>query len=148
MNDTILRELHSPILELTKIPQSGHLISRHLIENKVIPVAGGLFGELNPHFSDDLYGFSRFTEVNLLSAAFRINKVYITQTKEDECVTAWVAVDILDTPCGRIMNDAINNGHKVKFSLRYMADTTEIEGFTIIREDGYNLITIDAYVYE
>ena len=146
MKDGILRELSFPIMELNVIPRSRMLYSRSLIENKVIPFAHGMLGELNPHFSDDLYGFSRSTEINLLSVAFRINKVYITHTKDDSRVTVWLDASVLDTPCGRLLNKAIEENLHIQFSLRALANSTKLEGFEIIHEDGFDFITIDAYV--
>lgn len=49
----VIREISRPIMELNEIPRNHCLYSRSLIENKVIPFAHNLFGELNPEFYFD-----------------------------------------------------------------------------------------------
>lgn len=139
MKDGVLRELSFPIMELNVIPRSHVLYSRSLIENKVIPFAHDLLGELNPNLEE------RF-DIYYPYVAFLIDKVYITHTKDDSRVTVWLDANVLDTPCGRLLNKALNENLHVQFSLRAMANSTKLEGFEIVHEDGFDFITIDAYV--
>lgn len=139
MKDGILRELSCPIMELNEIPRSHMLYSRSLIENKVIPFAHDLPGELNPYLEDRFY-------ISYPNVAFLINKVYITHTKDDSRVTVWLDAYVLDTPSGRLLNKAIEEDLHIQFSLRAMANSTKLEGFEIIHEDGFDFITIDAYI--
>ena len=141
MKDGVLRELSFPIMELNVIPRSRILYSRSLIENKVIPFAHGLLGELNPYLEDTSYFYISYPNV-----AFLIDKVYITHTKDDNRVTVWLDASVLDTPSGRLLNKAINENLHIQFSLRALANSTKLEGFEIIHEDGFDFITIDAYV--
>lgn len=139
MKDGVLRELSFPIMELNVIPRSRILYSRSIIENKVIPFAHDLFGELNPNLEE------RF-DIYYPYVAFLIDKVYTTHTKDDSRVTVWLDASVLDTPCGRLLNKALNENLHIQFSLRAMANYTKLEGFEIAREDGFDFITIDAYV--
>lgn len=139
MKDGVLRELSYPIMELNETPRSHRLYSRSLIENKVIPFAHDLPGELNPNLEE------RF-DIYYPYVAFLINKVYITHTKDDSRVTVWIDASVLDTPCGRLLNEAIEKDLRIQFSLRALANSTKLEGFEIIHEDGFDFITIDAYV--
>jgi hypothetical protein len=139
MKDGILREFSCPIMELNVIPHSRVLYSRSLIENKVIPFAHNLLGELNPNLEERLY-------IYYPNVAFLINKVYITHTKDDSRVTVWLDCSVLDTPCGRLLNKAIEEDLDIQFSLRALANSTKLEGFEIVHEDWFDFITIDAYV--
>ena len=139
MKDGVLRELSFPIKELNEIPRSHILYSRSLIEDKVIPFAHDLPGEPNPYLEDRFY-------ISYPNVAFLIDKVYITHTKDDNRVTIWLDASVLDTPCGRLLNKAIEENLCIQFSLRAMANSTKLEGFEIIHEDGFDFITIDAYV--
>ena len=139
MKDGVLREIRYPIMDLNEIPCSHILYSRSLIENKVIPFAHGLPGELNPNLEE------RY-EIYYPNVAFLIDRVYITHTKDDNRATVWLDACVLDTPCGRLLNEAIENDLHIKFSLRSFAKSTKLEGFEIVHEDGFDLITIDAYV--
>lgn len=142
MKDGILREFSCPIMELNEIPRSHVLYSRSLIENKVIPVANSrIFGELNPYLEGTSYFYISYPNV-----AFLIDKVYITHTKSDSRVTVWLDCSVLDTPSGRLLNKAIEENLHIQFSLRALANSTKLEGFEIVHEDGFDLITIDAYV--
>lgn len=142
MKDGVLREYSHPIMELNEIPRSHILYSRSLIENKVIPVARSrVFGELNPYLEDTSYFYIHYPNV-----AFLIDKVYITHTKDDSEVTVWLDCSVLDTPSGRLLNKAIEEDLDIQFSLRALANSTKLEGFEIVHEDGFDLITIDAYV--
>lgn len=141
MKDGVLRELSRPIMELNEIPRSHRLYSRSLIENKVIPFAHDLLGELNPYLEDTSYFYISYPNV-----AFLIDKVYITYAKDDSRVTVWLDAKVLDTPCGRLLNKAIEENLHIQFSLRALANSTKLEGFEIIHEDGFDFITIDAYV--
>lgn len=136
MKDGVLRKISRPIMELNEIPRDHTLYSRSLIENKVIPFAHDLPGELNPNLKEryDIY----YPDV-----AFLIDKVYITQN--DNKVTVWLDASVLDTPCGRLLNEAIEGNLNIQFSLRSFANTTELEGFKIVHEHGFDFITIDAY---
>lgn len=139
MKDGVLRELSLPIMELNEIPRNRVLYSRSLIENKVIPFAHGMLGELNPNLEE------RF-DIYYPNVAFLIDKVYITHTKDDNEVTVWLDANVLDTPSGRLLDKAIEENLYIKFSLRAMANYTKLEGFEIVHEDGFDFITIDAYV--
>lgn len=139
MRDGILRELSFPIMELNEIPHNHRLYSRSLIENKVIPFAHNLLGELNPNLGE------RF-DIDYTGVAFLIDKVYIIQSEDDSEVTVWLDASVLDTPCGRLLNEAIEKDLHIQFSLREMANSTKLEGFEIIHEAGFDFITIDAYV--
>lgn len=141
MKDGILREFSCPIMELNVIPRSHRLYSRSLIENKVIPLAHDLFGELNPNLEDTSYFYISYPNI-----AFLIDKVYITHTKDDNRVTVWLDCSVLDTPSGRLLNKAIEEDLHIQFSLRALANSTKLEGFEIVHEDGFDFITIDAYV--
>lgn len=88
MKDGVLRELSFPIMELNIIPRSRMLYSRSLIENKVIPFAHGMLGELNPNLEE------RF-DIYYPYVAFLIDKVYITHTKDDSRVTVWIDASVL-----------------------------------------------------
>lgn len=85
MKDGILREFSCPIMELNEIPRSHMLYSRSLIENKVIPFAHDLLGELNPNLEERL-------DIYYPYVAFLIDKVYITHTKDDSRVTVWLTL--------------------------------------------------------
>ena len=50
------------------------------------------------------------------------------------------------TPCGRLLKDAIEENLYIKFSLRAIANSTNLEGFEIIHENGFDFVTVDAYV--
>ena len=139
MKDGILRELSYPIMELNEIPRSRILYSRSLIENKVIPFAHDLLGELNPNLEDKLNIYYPYV-------AFLIDKVYIAHTKGDSRVTVWLDASVLDTPCGRLLNKALEKDFHIQFSIRALANSTKLEGFEIVHEDGFDFITIDAYV--
>lgn len=140
MKDGVLREISYPIMGLNEIPCSRVLYSRSLIENKVIPVAcSRVFGELNPYLEDTAYLYISYPNV-----AFLIDKVYIIDTKDE--VTVWLDASVLDTPSGRLLNKAIEENLHIQFSLRALANSTKLEGFEIVHEDGFDLITIDAYV--
>ena len=139
MKDGILRELSFPIMELNEIPRNHRLYSISLIENKVIPFAHNLFGELNPNIEE------RF-DIDYTDVAFLINKVYIIKSGDDSKITVWLDASVLDTPCGRLLNKAVEENLHIKFSLRAMANSTKLEGFEIVHEDGFGFITIDAYV--
>jgi hypothetical protein len=141
MKDGVLRELSFPIMELNEIPRSHMLYSRSLIENKVIPFAHDLLGELNPYLEDTSYFYISYPNV-----AFLIDKVYITHTKDDREVTVWLDCSVLDTHSGRLLNKAIEENLHIQFSLRALANSTKLEGFEIMHEDGFDIITIDAYV--
>lgn len=141
MKDDILREFSCPIIELNEIPRSRMLYSRSLIENKVIPFAHDLFGELNPYLEGTSYFYISYPNV-----AFLIDKVYITHTKDDNEITVWLDCSVLDTPSGRLLNKAIEEDLHIQFSLRALANSTKLEGFEIVHEDGFDLITIDAYI--
>lgn len=141
MKDGILREFSCPIMELNEIPRSHMLYSRSLIENKVIPFAHDLLGELNPSIEDTSYFYISYPNV-----AFLINKVYITHTKDYNELTVWLDCNVLDTPSGRLLNKAIEDNLHIQFSLRALANSTKLEGFEIVHEDGFDFITIDAYV--
>ena len=78
--------------------------------------------------------------------AFLIDKVYITHTKDDSRLTVWLDASVLDTPCGRLLNKALEEDFHIQFSLRALANSTKLEGFEIVHEDGFDFITIDAYV--
>lgn len=139
MKDGVLRELYYPIMELNEIPRSRMLYSRSLIENKVIPFAHDILGELNPNLEERL-------DIHYPYVAFLINKVYIAHTKGDSRVTVWLDASVLDTPSGRLLNKAIEKDFHIQFSLRATANSTKLEGFEIVHEDGFDFITIDAYV--
>ena len=139
MKDGILREFSCPIMELNEIPRSHVLYSRSLIENKVIPFAHDLLGELNPNLEERL-------DIYYPYVAFLIDKVYITHTKDYNEITVWLDCSVLDTPCGRLLNKAIEENLHIQFSLRALANYTKLEGFEIAHEDGFDFITIDAYV--
>lgn len=142
MKDGVLREYSHPIMELNEIPRSHILYSRSLIENKVIPVARSrVFGELNPYLEGTSYFYISYPNV-----AFLIDKVYITHTKDDNEITVWLDCSVLDTPSGRLLNKAIEEDLDIQFSLRALANSTKLEGFEIVHEDGFDFITIDAYV--
>lgn len=100
MKDDVLRKIYYPIMELTEIPRSHMLYSRSLIENKVIPFAHDLQGELNPNLEE------RF-DIYYPNVAFLIDRVYIAHTKGDSRVTVWLDASVLDTPSGRLLNKAI-----------------------------------------
>ena len=108
MKDGVLRELSYQFMELNEIPRSHILYSRSLIENKVIPFAHGLLGELNPNLEDRL-------DICYPYVAFLIDKVYITHTKDDSRVTVWLDASVLDTPCSRLLNEAIEKDFHIKF---------------------------------
>ena len=91
MKDSILREFSCPIMELNEIPRSRMLYSRSLIENKVIPFAHDLLGELNPYLEDTSYFYISYPNV-----AFLIDKVYITHTKDYNEITVWLDCSVLD----------------------------------------------------
>lgn len=57
MKDGVLREFSFPIMELNEIPHNHVLYSKSIIENKVIPFAHNLPGELNPNLEErfDIY---------------------------------------------------------------------------------------------
>lgn len=139
MKDGVLRKLYYPFMELNEIPRSHVLYSRSLIENKVIPFAHDILGELNPNLEERL-------DIYYPYVAFLIDRVYIAHTKGDSRVTVWLDASVLDTPCGRLLNEAIEKDFHIQFSLRAMANSTKLEGFEIVHEDGFNFITIDAYV--
>lgn len=139
MRDGVLREISYPIMELNEIPHNHRLYSRSLIENKVIPFAHNLLGELNPNLEE------RF-DIDYTGVAFLIDKVYIIQSEGGSKVTVWFDASVLDTLCGRLLNNAIEEDLHIKFSLRAMANSTKLEGFEIVHEDGFDFITIDAYV--
>lgn len=139
MKDGVLRELSFPIMELNEIPRSRVLYSRSLIENKVVPFAHDILGELNPNLEE------RF-DIYYPYVAFLINRVYIAHTKGDSRVTVWLDASVLDTPSGRLLNKAIEENLHIQFSLRAMANSTKLEGFEIVHEEGFDFITIDAYV--
>ena len=139
MKDGVLREICYPIIELNEIPRSHVLYSRSLIENKVIPFARDVPGELNPNLEDTFY-------IHYPCVAFLVDKVYITHTKDDNRVTVWLDASVLDTPFGRLLNEAIEKDLHIQFSLRALANSAKLEGFEIIHEDGFDFITIDAYV--
>ena len=40
-------------------------------------------------------------------------------------------------PCGRLLKDAIEENLHIKFSLRAIANSTKLEGFEIIHENGF-----------
>ena len=124
-------------MQLNEIPPNHRLYSRSLIENKVIPFAHGLLGELNPYLEYRFY-------ISYPNVAFLIDKVYITQDGNKEIV--WLDTSVLDTPCGRLLNKAIEENLNIQFSLRAIANSTKLEGFEIVHEDGFDFITIDAYV--
>ena len=90
MQDGILMKVSYPIMELNEIPYNHVLYSRSIIENKVIPFAHNLPGELNPNLEDrfDIY----YPDVALL-----IDKVYIVNTKDDNKETVWIDIHVLDT---------------------------------------------------
>lgn len=139
MRDGVLREISYPIMELNEIPHNHRLYSRSLIENKVIPFAHNLLGELNPNLEE------RF-DIDYIGVAFLIDKVYIIQSEDDSEVTVWLDGSVLDTPSGRLLNKAVEENLHIKFSLRAVANSTKLEGFEIVHEDGFDFITIDAYV--
>lgn len=137
MKDSVLRKFSHPIMNLNEIPHSHLLYSRSLIENKVIPSAHGLLGELNPNLKRRSY-------IYYPNVAFLIDKVYITQDCNKEIV--WLDASILDTPCGRLLSEAIERDLIIQFSLRSFANSIKVEGFEIVHEYGFDFITIDAYV--
>lgn len=137
MKDGVLRKISHPIMELNEIPHNHILYSRSLIENKVIPFAHGLLGELNPNLEERSY-------IYYPNVAFLIDKIYITH--DTNKVAVWLDAKVLDTPCGRLLNKAIEEDAHIQFSLRSFANSTEIEGFKIVHEHGFDFITIDAYV--
>lgn len=139
MGAGILREFSYPFMELNEIPHNHRLYSRSLIENKVIPFAHNLLGELNPNLEE------RF-DIDYTGVAFLIDKVYIIQSEDDSKVTVWLDASILDTPCGRLLNKVVEENLHIKFSLRAVANSTKLEEFEIVHEDGFDFITIDAYV--
>ena len=139
MQDSVLMKVSYPIMELNEIPYNHVLYSRSIIENKVIPFAHNLPGELNPNLEErfDIY----YPDVALL-----IDKIYIINTKDDNKETVWIDISVLDTPCGRLLKNAIEENLHIKFSLRSIANSTKLEGFEIIHENGFDFITVDAYV--
>lgn len=130
-------DLSCQIMNLNEVQPNNRLYSRSLIENKVIPFAHNLCGELNPNLKD------RF-DIHYENVAFSINSIYIIKNSYKE--TVWLDAYVLDTPCGRLLNEAIEEGLSIKFSLRAIANSTKIEGFEIIHEDKFDFITVDAYV--
>jgi hypothetical protein len=139
MKDGVLREISRPIMELNEIPRSRVLYSRSLIENKVIPFAHDILGELSPNLEE------RY-EIYYPNVAFLIDRVYITQSKDYNKETVWLNARVLDTPSGRLLNKAIERDLNIEFLLRAFANATKLEGFEIVHEDGFDFITIDAYV--
>ena len=139
MQDGVLMKVSYPIMELNEIPYNHVLYSRSIIENKVIPFAHNLPGELNPNLE------GRF-DIYYHDAAFFIDKIYIINTKDDNKETVWIDISVLDTPCGRLLKNAIEENLHIKFSLRSIANSTKLEGFEIIHENGFDFITVDAYV--
>ena len=71
---------------------------------------------------------------------------YILLSQKNTTKKLYGLMRVLDTPCGRLLNEAIENDLHIKFSLRSFAKSTKLEGFEIVHEDGFDLITIDAYV--
>lgn len=139
MQDSVLMKVSYPIMELNEIPYNHVLYSRSIIENKVIPFAHNLPGELNPNLEE------RF-DIYYPDVAFFIDKIYIINTKYDNKETVWIDISVLDTPCGRLLKNAIEENLHIKFSLRSIANSTKLEGFEIIHENGFDFITVDAYV--
>lgn len=137
MKDGVLRKISHSIMQLNEIPHSHVLYSRSLIENKVIPFAHDLPGELNPNLEERSY-------ICYHDVAFLVDKIYITQNGDKE--TVWLDVNVLDTPCGRLLNEAIERDLSIQFSLRALANSTKLEGFEIVHEHGFDFITVDAYV--
>lgn len=139
MQDGVLMKVSYQIMELNEIPYNHVLYSRSIIENKVIPFAHNLPWELNPNLGErfDIY----YPDVALL-----IDKVYIVNTKDDNKETVWIDISVLDTPCGRLLKNAIEENLHIKFSLRSIANSTKLEEFEIIHENGFDFITVDAYV--
>lgn len=137
MKDGVLRKISYPVMQLNEIPHSHVLYSRSLIENKVIPFAHDLLGEFNPNLEER-------SDIYYPDVAFLVDKIYIIQNDDKE--TVWLDASVLDTPCGRILNEAVERDLSIQFSLRAFANATMIEGFKIVREDGFDFITIDAYV--
>jgi hypothetical protein len=119
----VLREISYPIMQLNEIPHNHVLFSRSLIENKVIPFAHDLLGELNPNLEER-------SDIYYPYVAFLINRVYVTQNDGKE--TVWLDASVLDTPCGRLLNEAIENDCSILFSIRAFANTTKLEGFNIV----------------
>ena len=139
MQDDILMKISYPIMELNEIPYNHVLYSRSIIENKVIPFAHNLSGELNPNLEE------RF-DIYYPDVAFLIDKIYITHTKDYNKETVWIDMSVLDTPCGRLLKNAIEENLHIKFSLIAIANSTKLEGFEIIHDNGFDFITVDAYV--
>ena len=139
MQDGILMKVSYPIMELNEIPYNHVLYSRSIIENKVIPFAHNLPGELNPNLEE------RF-DIYYPDVAFFIDKIYIINTKDDNKETVWIDISVLDTSCGRLLKNAIEENLHIKFSLRSIVNSTKLEGFEIIHENGFDFITVDAYV--
>ena len=139
MQDGVLMKVSYPIMELNEIPHNHVLYSRSIIENKVIPFSHNLPGELNPNLEE---GF----DIYYPGVALLIDKVYIVNTKDDNKETVWIDISVLDTPCGRLLKNAIEENLHIKFSLRSIANSTKLEGFEIIHENGFDFITVDAYV--
>lgn len=137
MKDGVLRNISYPVIELNEIPRNHTLYSRSLIENKVIPFAHDLPGELNPNLEER-------SDIYYPYVAFLVDRVYITQNGGKE--TVWFDASVLDTPCGRLLNEAIENDCNILFLLRAFANTTKLEGFNIVHEYNFDFITIDAYV--
>ena len=139
MQDGVLMKVSYPIMELNEIPYNHVLYSRSIIENKVIPFAHNLPGELNPNLEE------RF-DIYYPDVAFFIDKIYIINTKDDNKETVWIDISVLDTSCGRLLKNAIEENLHIKFSLRSIVNSTKLEGFEIIHENGFDFITVDAYV--
>ena len=139
MQDGVLMKVSYPIMELNEIPYNHVLYSRSIIENKVIPFAHNLPGELNPNLEE------RF-DIYYPDVAFFIDKIYIINTKDDNKETVWIDISVLDTSCGRLLKNSIEENLHIKFSLRSIVNSTKLEGFEIIHENGFDFITVDAYV--
>ena len=43
----------------------------------------------------------------------------------------WIDIHVLDTPCGRLLKDAIEENLHIKFSLRAIASYTKLEGLKL-----------------
>ena len=85
MQDDVLMKISFPIMELNEIPYNHVLYSRSIIENKVIPFAHNLHGELNPNLEE------RFG-IYYPDVAFLIDKIYITHTKDYNKETVWIDI--------------------------------------------------------
>lgn len=132
MTHGLLKEVDMLVMNINNVQHGQYLYSRHLIESVVIPAANGLLGELNPNLND------RF-EICYPNVAFKVTNMYLNNN------LLRVKLIVLDTPAGKIMLDIINNNLEIRFSLRYISDVTDVEGFKVVRENGFNLIALDAF---